>query len=329
MLHPYDHYVAKIDGLNDEQATFEFLLRVGCIMKRYLEEDEKPKVKKCIGGAKWKTYIKAYDTTKLDAIAREYYNACDLTEAEKQYYLHTSHSEADHTSPVIFEATECCQTPEIVLLAEYAVCAHCGQKVRESNQYTANFTDASISPNKTFALGVSPASVNNETSNLLSDPILRIQGLKVATFSDAKWSRIYHAVTNGIEPASHKDISHAQIYRVLQQLKMSEFYSDTPVIWETITGNKLKPIPDGALWVIQNVISPQLCIGTSMKTKDGTVVQTIQRSFGKSFLGKALELVGCREYLHLLKLGEDTLRNLNPLWEKFCLQGGWKYYASS
>lgn len=330
MMNPVDHYTTTLDALTNEQDKLDFILNVASILKRYVEEDAKPKVKKCISGSKWSSFIKTMDTSAIDAIADEYYKACGLNDAEKRYLLNQDTSTAqivDETSQITFETTVCCETPEIVLLSEYAVCSTCGQKVNESNQYSANYTDASISPNKTMSVSKTNS---NEKSKLLMEFVLRIQGLKTSAIPKKEWTKIYEEVTNGISEEQLKSISHARVDRVLHELKMSKYYPDTPIIWEKITGNTLKPLPDGALWVINQVMSPELSSGTMVLTKDGVQVEERKRTAGKSFLAKCLELCQCNEFLHLLIIqkGDDTLRNLNTVWQKYCDQAGWKFYAS-
>lgn len=328
MIHPLDHYQTTLNALTSREEKCDFDLKVSFILKRYMEEDAKPKIKKCIPGS-WSSFIKTTDTSAIDAIADEYYKACGMSDAEKRAMLRndTNMQITDETTPITFETTNCCESPEIVLLSEYAVCSKCGEKVTESNQYSANYTDASISPNKTVAVIKSNA---NEKNKLLMEFVLRIQGLKTSAITKKDWTRIYEEVTNGIDKEQLHTISHARVDRVLHELKLSKYYPDTPIIWETITGNALKPIPDGALWVINHVMSPQLSSGTIVFTKEGVQVEERKRTYGKSFLCKALELCRCDEFLHLLVIqkGDDTLRNLNTIWQKYCDQAGWKFYPS-
>lgn len=337
-MSPYIHFEQKLQTLDDEDRI-EFLLKTALTIREYLEEESKPKLKKCIAGNKWSGFVKTDDTTEMDKLAEQYFQLCEISHSEREKWnLVTSSKQA----PVTYEFTVCCDSPEILLLTEYAVCATCGEKVTDSDQYSANFADAGNSPNKTISVGGNGNHTNLNDENDLSASILmaskskpsleylqRIQGMKNAPISSKHWQIIYNAVTAGFSKDKYQQISHSHVDRILHQLKLTKYYPETPIIWEVISGNKIPPIPEGALWVLQNIMLPHYNIGTSARNSDGVLTEEVQKSTMKAFIYKCLELCKCTDHMQLIQSlkGEATSQRLSILWERHCKQGNWKYIA--
>lgn len=322
------HYEDKIQNLNDEDR-YTFELKVAWIVSKALEVEKKPKKK--LG---WSGIVQTNDTSEMDALVAEYVDICGMSAIEKELFQHSFRKHQD--VPITYELTECCEKPEIVLGVEYAVCAMCGRKVNGSDQLSANFTDVGTAPNATINLTKDNVSVVRQLSDetkvektkILSEPLLRIQGIKCSSFSLNDWHKIYDAVTDGVKNISQ--ISHAHVDRTLHKHKFTKYYNDSPIIWEHITGNKIPPIPEGVLWVIQNVMSPHLANGhISIDQQGATYIGEKQRTSGKPFLYRCLHLCGCKEHLHLIEnpKGSDTTQKVNETWRKYCQSANWKYYA--
>ncbi len=343
IMSPYHHYVQHLEYLQkhkNEQAQIDFLLKVGSVMNQYVEEEKKPKLKKCMAGTIWSSFVKTDDTTEMDNLADKYFRLCNLTNTEKEKW---NVKPAAKPVPTTYEFTECCEDPDILLLNEYAVCSNCGEKVTGSEQYSANFTDIGNSPNKT--INIVPTVVANKNNKQLEESdieeavllsekkkppfeyLQRIQGMKSSPITLKSWQIIYDAITAGIE--DRKMISHAHVVRELQKLRLAKHYPDSPVIWEHITGNTIPAIPEGALWVIMNKMLPHFNVGTTARDASGKSMEETKKSSMKTFVYKCLELCECKGHLHLIESlkGQESAQHLDMLWERHCKQGGWRYIS--
>lgn len=358
MLSPLDHYQQQLRTLETEEARNEFVLRVALTLLRYAEEAEKPIKKKEIKGRRWGG-LKIDDYEALDTIADEYYTAAGVESCLKKSYLcrkllpsvtNTANSiKIDESKPIFYEETKCCESPDIVMLNEYAVCASCGQKVIGSDELSANFAEASVAPMKTIVLngmaqndsqwqnnnnsdvpgeddcgtsGLINSTLYKDRPRMLLEPLIRLQGMKVSAFTTKEWTKIYTAVTAGIDNVNEISLQH--VNRVIHRLKMSKFYKDPYVIWEKITNNQLATLPQGALWVIQYIITPQLNVVGQMAQNENT------RIAASSLLYKALQLCGENNFADMVVMlnGESHLNKLDTLWSTACTMGNWKYYPN-
>lgn len=353
MLNPLDHYQQQLKALENEDERNAFVLRVALILLRYSEESEKPIKKKEIKGRRWGG-LKIDDYEALDTIADEYYTAAGVDSVLKRTYLcrkltpaisnSGSNIKIDESKPIFYEETNCCDSPDVVMLNEYAVCASCGQKVIGSDELSANFAEASVAPMKTILLsgivqnelqwqnsgeageddGNTSGLINSvrDRPRMLLEPLIRLQGMKVSAFTTKEWTKIYTAVTAGIDNVNEISLQH--VNRVIHQLKMSKFYKDPYVIWEKITNNHLAALPQGALWVIQYIITPQLNIVGQMAQNENT------RIAASSLLYKALQLCGENDFADMVVMlnGESHLHKLDLLWFTACTMGNWKYYPN-
>lgn len=349
MLSPLDHYQQQLEVLDKEEQRNEFMLRVAPILLRYANEMALPLKKKEIKGRRWGG-LKIDDYDALDKIADEYYTAAGVEQALKKIYMCrkltqnttlNNQIKIDESKPIFYEETACCTSPDIVMLNEYAVCASCGQKVLGSDELSANFAEASVAPMKTILVSGTnewihgESSVDDDTAGLIGsttmykdrprmllEPLIRLQGMKVSAFTEKEWSKIYTAVTSGI--GNVNDISLQHVNRVIHRLKMSKFYKDPYVIWEKITNNRLATLPQGALWVIQYIITPQLNVVGQMAQNENT------RIAASSLLYKALQLCGENDFADMVVMlnGESHLNKLDVLWSTACTMGNWKYYPN-
>lgn len=347
---PLKHYEETCRTLKQEKKREEldaFILQTADAVTRFKAETEKKRrtiVVKCEGGK-----IRYDDKSGIRTAASHYFAVADVPLLARQQYLsyldnnipfgNKSGLNQPETLETLLQNLTCCDAPDAIMLADYAVCGECGMKVEGSDCFMANFADMHSSPNKSMQVEEPAAAASADTNEnvvprLTWSGIIQkmrtmmvtlgtVQGHKVQPFEMAKWEQWIKRTILPLSSKQRRELTHQEVWELLRKEgpTMKEVYKNTPTIWSGITGEPLQEIPEGCTWVILNVILPRLfhfiATGTNdrldtswdlQRCKQGehVVVAPSSNANGKEIrnaviiLRKCMELCREQRFLHLI-----------------------------
>jgi len=373
---PLKHYEDTCQALKRDNKLEEldaFILQTADALMRFKNETTKKRRKivvDCDGGK-----IRYDDKSGIRAAASNYFNAASVPLLIRQQYL--SYLDLNvpfgnrgglggqpETLDTLLQNLTCCEAPDAIMLADYAVCGECGMKVEGSDCFMANFADMHSSPNKSMQVEEPTAaasdSVNENVpprltwSNILQKmrtmvvTLGTVQGHKVQPFEMAKWNQWIKRTILPLSPEQRQRITHQEVWELLRKEgpNMKDLYKNTPTIWSGITSKPLDEIPEGCTWVILNVVLPRLfyfiATGTNERFDTSWDLQrsnhckqnpsTISIPHGKEIrnaviiLRKCMQICGEKRFLHLIigQNGDEQKARVNDLWRAFCRHNEWR-----
>lgn len=320
-----DHYNQTLSAFKDnEKQQIQFLLHTAHLVKDYLEEEEnsrtnvstpKPFVK-----SKWRNTTRVHRNQRLEMLKKQYFDSVGLSQAHQSIAPPVSDNRIANERQSI-ESPVCCDTPNILMLVEHAICASCGRKVNDSTQFVHNTNDISVNTNRIITLtNASDTVAIVDKTGLVNRSLLRLQGIRVSNFKENEWNRLYKNVTSGIAPEDIKYMSCSLINRKLSTAD-KKYSKDIYVIWEKITGQRLYRVPDAVLWLINHKIANQIVVPLT----DANAKQP--RILAMTLLYKCFQLCGEKKLLNIIVMqhAAANMATFTPVWRLTCDMHGLKY----
>jgi hypothetical protein len=238
-----------------------------------------------------------------------------------------------------------CAVPRLVELPEYTLCDACHQTVHGSEVFASNFTDLSAgAPNKIYILDCAAASAESDEPkrkklpfkrwNGISKVVRKIQGQHSADYTK-NWAATYRKVISGLQDAGLVSNKRMPVRRELRDIPYNDFYfsisdrklrKEAPILWESITGNKLPVIPDFILWVIEHVICARMYeLDMAHYLSEDSAVM-FHRLMPGAVLSRVVRMWGLREVYPFLdvQLKCVSKKKLDEYWSLHVVANRWK-----